>query len=473
MRLEMPPFQQSRILVVGDVMLDRYWHGDTGRVSAEAPVPVVDVKDVEDRPGAAANVALNVASLGASATLIGLVGEDEAGDVLVDKLHGAGIDCRLRRVKGHTTTTKLRIVSQNQQLVRADFESHAPMDATALVASLEEALARSSNVLLSDYDKGVLVDPQLVIARARKENRPVLVDPKFKDFRAYAGAALIKPNRLELQHAIGEWSSEAEMVSRCQQLINEIGVEAMLVTRSSEGMTLIRQSGDGFHFPARRREVYDVSGAGDTVIATLCAALGSGETMADAVGLANIAAGLVVGHFGITSVSGPELRQEVSGEIDFDAGRMSPEQLKIAVDEARSRGEKIAMTNGCFDIVHAGHVGYLAEARLEGDRLIVAVNGDESVRRLKGEGRPVITLDHRMTILAGLSAVDWVVSFDEDTPRALITELRPDVLVKGGDYSDDQVVGADIVKSYNGSVKVLSLVEDCSTSALVEKIREL
>lgn len=261
------------------------------------------------------------------------------------------------------------------------------------------------------------------------------------------------------------------MVRRSQELISNLGVEAMLVTRSAQGMTLIKRYGEEQHFPARTREVYDVTGAGDTVMATLCAALGAGQTLNDAIGLANVAAGLVVGHFGITSVSGPELRQELASDAEFARGRMSPEQLKVVVEEARHRGERIVFTNGCFDILHAGHVDYLAEARKQGDRLIVAINSDESVRRLKGPGRPVVTLDHRMTVLAGLAAVDWVVSFDGDTPEALISALRPDVLVKGGDYSSDQVVGGDIVRGYDGEVRVMPLVEDCSTSALVEKIR--
>jgi D-beta-D-heptose 7-phosphate kinase / D-beta-D-heptose 1-phosphate adenosyltransferase len=471
--MKLPRFDTANVLVIGDVMLDRYCHGRTRRVSAEAPIPVVDVQEVEERPGAAANVALNVVSLGSRATLIGMIGDDESGSTLTGKLAGAGIECLLQMQPDYPTTTKLRIVSRSQQLARADFERYQAMPSNVLQDVIAAPLETCDNVLLSDYDKGVLADPQAVIAPARALNKPVIVDPKFKDFREYRGAAVVKPNRLELQNAVGSWSTEAEMVAKCQRLITDLGIDAMLVTRSTEGMTLIRQTGKELHFPARTREVYDVTGAGDTVVATVCAALGSGETLADAVGLANIAAGLVVSHFGITSVSGPELRQEVASEMDYETGRMSQEQLQIVVEEARAHGEKIVLTNGCFDILHAGHVDYLAEARSVGDRLIVAVNGDESVRRLKGDGRPINSVDHRMTLLAGLSAVDWVVSFDDDTPAKLIADLKPDVLVKGGDYEIDQVVGADIVKSYNGEVRVLTLVEDCSTSALVQKIREL
>ncbi|MBT7371180.1 MAG: D-glycero-beta-D-manno-heptose 1-phosphate adenylyltransferase, partial [Gammaproteobacteria bacterium] len=312
-----------------------------------------------------------------------------------------------------------------------------------------------------------------VIASARARGLPVYVDPKFKPFEVYAGATVIKPNTLELRSALNGWSTEAEMVDKCRHLIERIGCEAMLVTRASEGMTLIQKNDEESHFPARTREVYDTSGAGDTVIAVLAAALASGQTLKDSVALANVAAGIVVSHFGVTSVSGPELRAEFDRDEPLDRGKMTAEQLVIAVQVARSRGERIVFTNGCFDILHAGHVDYLTEAKKEGDRLIVAINSDESVQKLKGEGRPINSLDRRMTMLAGLTAVDWVVSFEKDTPESLLEQIQPDVLVKGGDYGIDQVVGADIVRNAGGEVKVLSLVEDCSTSAIVEKIRDL
>ncbi len=468
-----PRFDGAHILVVGDAMLDRYWHGDTRRVSAEAPIPVVDVNEIEDRPGAAANVALNITTLGARASLIAAVGADESGKILETKLVSAGIECLFVTLDNYKTSTKLRIVSRNQQLIRADFEDLVDIDATLLEPLLEGSIDAVNGIVLSDYDKGVLADPQVIIRRAVKSNKPVMVDPKFKSLDQYRGATVLKPNRLELQHAIGQWQSESEMVARCQKLMAQLNIAAMLVTRSSQGMTLIRPGTEEVHFPARMREVYDVSGAGDTVIATLAAALASGETLLDATAMSNIAAGLVVSHFGITSVSGPELRLEVAKESGIDRGIMSREQLLIAVEEARERGQKVVFTNGCFDILHAGHVNYLSDARAQGDLLIVAVNGDDSVNRLKGEGRPINPIDRRMSMLAGLVSVDWVVSFDQDTPESLLEDLKPDVLVKGGDYAIEQVVGADIVTAYGGKVKVLSLVEDCSTSALVQKIRSL
>ena len=469
--MKIPRFDSAHILTIGDAMLDRYWHGTTNRISAEAPIPVVDVTEIEDRPGGAANVALNVATLGARSSLIAATGTDEMAAVLQSKLEASGIQCRFLQFDDWPTITKIRLVSMNQQMLRADFERPNDVPVAQVVAAMADMDCDS--IVFSDYDKGLFTDPVPLIEQARAMGKPVLVDPKFKPFEAYKGATLIKPNRLELEHAVGGWSSETEMVQKCRSLMQHVGCDAMLVTRASEGMTLVTLDDEESHFPARTREVYDTSGAGDTVIAVLASALASGQTLKDSVALANIAAGIVVSHFGVTSVSGPELRQEVDIDSPADRGKMTRDQLAIAVQVARSRGEKVVFTNGCFDILHAGHVNYLADARQEGDRLIVAINSDASVTRLKGEGRPINTLDRRMTILAGLEAVDWVVPFDEDTPESLLQLLKPDVLVKGGDYSVDQVVGADIVRAAGGEVRVLSLVEDCSTSALVEKIRDL
>ncbi|MDA0977349.1 MAG: bifunctional D-glycero-beta-D-manno-heptose-7-phosphate kinase/D-glycero-beta-D-manno-heptose 1-phosphate adenylyltransferase HldE [Proteobacteria bacterium] len=470
--MKSPRFDSAHILTVGDAMLDRYWHGDTRRVSAEAPIPVIDVTAIEDRPGGAANVALNVASLGARSALVAATGRDEAAEVLLQKLEASGIDCRFIQFDDWPTITKIRLVSRNQQMLRADFERGHLVPVEQMMTAVG-AVEGYDSIIVSDYDKGMFSDLAPLMSHARQLGKPVLVDPKFKPFADYAGATLIKPNTLELQKAVGQWSSEADMIARCRELMTRTGCEAFLVTRAAEGMTLIYRDEEEAHFPARTREVYDTSGAGDTVIAVLAAALASGQTLKDAVALSNIAAGIVVSHFGVTSVSGPELRKEVNPGESTDRGKMSAEQLAIAVQVARTRGERIVFTNGCFDILHAGHVDYLNDARQEGDKLIVAVNSDASVRRLKGEGRPINTLERRMTMLAGLSSVDWVVSFDEDTPENLLRQIKPDVLVKGGDYSVDQVVGGDIVTRAGGEVKVLSLVEDCSTTAIVEKIRKL
>ena len=469
--MKIPRFDNAHILIIGDAMLDRYWHGDTHRVSAEAPIPVIEVSGIEDRPGGAANVALNVATLGAASSLIAATGQDEMSDILESKLRSSGIDCHFIKVEGMPTITKVRLVSRSQQMIRADFEAQFDIDADQVVKEMN-SVPKYDSVVLSDYDKGLFSDPWSIIENARKRGRPVLVDPKFKPFSAYQGATVVKPNSLELKNAVGDWSSEAQMLKKCRSLMASIGCEAILLTRASEGMTLIERHEES-HFPAQTREVYDTSGAGDTVIAVLAASLASGQTLKDSVALANVAAGIVVSHFGVTSVSGPELRAEVDLSEPAGRGKMSGEQLVAAIQVSRSRGERVVFTNGCFDILHAGHVNYLNDAKREGDRLIVAINSDESVHRLKGEGRPINPLDRRMTMLAGLASVDWVVSFDGETPEELLRMLKPDVLVKGGDYGIDQVVGADIVRSAGGEVKVLSLVEDCSTSALVEKIRSL
>lgn len=471
--MNLPRFDNARVLTLGDAMLDRYWHGTTSRISAEAPIPVVDVNVVEDRLGGAANVVLNVSALGASSALVATLGDDEYGEIIRSKLSSAGIVDLCISIPDFKTVAKLRIVSQGQQLVRADFEEIRDTPFESLEQMFSRGLDNCDIVIMSDYDKGAISDPASFIRLANEKRKPVLVDPKFKDFSEYAGATIIKPNRTEFLKSVGAWQSESELVEKCRAMIEKLGIEALLVTRDSEGLTLVQKDKPEMHLPARKREVYDLSGAGDTVVATLATALSAGETLADAVGLANIAAGIAVSKPGIVSVSGPELRLELAEDMGYSKGVMTQEQLLTTAQEARSRGEKVVFTNGCFDILHAGHVDYLGEARARGDRLIIAINDDESVHRLKGEGRPINTVDRRMAMLAGLAAVDWVVSYSEDTPEKLLQKLKPDVLVKGGDYGIDDVVGADIVRSYNGEVAVLNLVEDCSTTAIVEKIRNL
>ena len=472
MQISTPAFQKARVLVVGDIMLDRYWHGDTSRISPEAPVPVVKVGQHEDRPGGAANVALNIAALGAAAMLVGMTGEDEAAAALARALGSAGILTDFSQQASHPTITKLRVMSRHQQLLRLDFEeSFADVDPADLLARARTRMEGAQAVILSDYGKGGLSDPQALIREARARNLPVLVDPKGTHFEKYRGATLITPNLAEFEAVVGHCETEADLISRGNTLMQALELDALLVTRSEHGMTLLRPGQKELHFPARAKEVYDVTGAGDTVIATLAAALAAGSALEEAVALSNVAAGIVVGKLGTATVSGPELRRAVSAEQGVERGVLSPEQLALAVEDARAQGERIVMTNGCFDIIHAGHVGYLADARKLGDRLIVAVNSDASVRRLKGEGRPVNPLERRMTVLAALEAVDWVTWFDEDTPEKLLELIRPDVLVKGGDYTEEQVVGWQIVKAYGGEVRVLDFLDNCSTTAIVNKIR--
>lgn len=470
MKLSMPRFESAPVLVVGDVMLDRYWHGGTSRISPEAPVPVVKVEQIEDRPGGAANVALNIAALGAPALLVGVTGEDEAADSLANSLEAAGVKAVLQRIGHQPTIVKLRVMSRHQQLLRIDFEEAFATDPVQLGAEVEQLLEGVKVLVLSDYGKGALKNHQALIQAAVARQIPVLADPKGKDFSIYRGASLITPNLSEFEAIVGHCVDEAELVAKGADLMSELQLGALLVTRGEHGMTLLRPGHPPLHLPARAREVFDVTGAGDTVISTLAAAIAAGEELPCAVALANLAAGIVVGKLGTAAISAPELRRAIQREEGSERGVLSLEQLLVAIDDARAHGESIVFTNGCFDILHAGHVTYLEQARAQGDRLIVAVNDDASVSRLKGPGRPINSIDRRMAVLAGLGAVDWVISFSESTPESLLAHVRPDVLVKGGDYAVDQVVGADIVRGYGGTVKVLGLVENSSTTAIVEKI---
>lgn len=473
MKLTIPRFDQGTVLVIGDVMLDRYWHGSTSRISPEAPVPVVKVGQIEDRPGGAGNVALNIASLGTPAWLIAATGEDEAADALQNRLEAAGIYCDFARIPGVPTITKLRVMSQHQQLIRLDHEDEFHGLSSDIIENKAEALLEGVGaIILSDYNKGTLQGCQQLIHRAKSRNIPVMADPKGTSFEKYRGATLITPNMKEFETVVGPCKDEQEILAKGQKLLQELELSALLITRSEHGMTLIRANEPELHLPARAREVFDVTGAGDTVISVLAAALAAGSDMPQAAALANIAAGLVVAKLGTATISMPELRREVNRELGAERGAVTPDQLMVALEDARAHGEKIVFTNGCFDILHAGHVGYLEQARKQGDRLVLAINGDESIRRLKGEGRPINPVDRRMAVMAGLEAVDWVVSFDDDTPENLLRMIKPDVLVKGGDYSLSEVVGAPIVQAYGGEVKVLAFLDNCSTTAIVEKIRD-
>ena len=460
-------FSASRVLVVGDVMLDRYWHGDAGRISPEAPVPVVRVTHDEARPGGAANVALNVSSLGAQVSCAGLVGSDSDADLLEQTLKNHNVHPVLMRVE-HRTITKLRVLAQSHQMIRLDFET--PFDATDASSLAETVLLTGVNALvLSDYAKGSL-EPQSLIQKARAVGTPVVVDPKGTDFEKYRGATLLTPNRAEFEAVCGAWSNDQELIEKGRALMATLDLESMLVTRSEQGMTLLHRDGSVHHFAATAREVADVTGAGDTVIATMAAGLGSGMSLAQTAELANHAAGIVVSKLGTATVSSRELERALS--VDHGLFQ-SVEEAVLWAEQCRTQGEKVVMTNGCFDILHAGHVAYLKEAASMGDRLIVAVNSDASVTRLKGPERPVNSVERRLQVLFGLSAVDAVIAFEDDTPIPLIDDIRPDVLVKGGDYqSIEEVVGFERVLAYGGEVKVLGEVANLSTSHLIAKIRQ-
>ncbi len=468
-----PPFDGAHVLVAGDVMLDRYWHGPTGRISPEAPVPVVRIQDIEERAGGAANVALNIAAVGASATLLGVVGRDEAAGRLTDQLGQAGVRCDFERSATHPTITKLRVLSRNQQLIRLDFEEPLGQAGAYSQADLlrryQAALAQCQVVVLSDYGKGTLEAAPEMIRLARAAGRPVLIDPKGRDFAKYRGATLLTPNLGELEAVVGSCPDEAAIVAKGEQLRAELALDALLVTRSEHGMTLLRAGQPALHLPAEAREVYDVTGAGDTVIALLGAGLAAGQDLPHAARLANIGAGIVVGKLGTATVSVAELRRAIRNLHQDSGGVLDEETLLERVAEARAHGETVVMTNGCFDIIHPGHVRYLEAARKLGDCLIVAVNDDDSVSRLKGPARPVNPLAHRMQVLAALKPVDWVVAFGEDTPARLIGRVLPDILVKGGDYRAEDVAGYEAVTRNGGQVRILDFHAGFSTTAILEK----
>jgi D-beta-D-heptose 7-phosphate kinase/D-beta-D-heptose 1-phosphate adenosyltransferase len=473
LKMPIPSFILGRVLIVGDVMLDRYWHGVASRISPEAPVPVVHVGQSEERPGGAANVALNTAVLGSRTRLLGVTGDDEAAGSIEAQLAAAGVDCRFQKLTHTPTVTKLRVISRHQQLIRLDFEDRfRDFDAGRLLCEFRRALADCDVVVLSDYGKGTLTDVAGLIAAAREAGKPVLVDPKAPDFSRYRGASVVTPNLAEFELAVGPCADEQALRESGRSLLARYGIGALLVTRGEQGMTLLRRDEAALHLPAEAREVFDVTGAGDTVIAVLAAALAAGEDLPQATALANLAAGIVVGKLGTASVSPPELQRAVQRGPGAGYGELTREQLLVAVADARARGERIVMTNGCFDLLHAGHVACLREARRLGDRLIVAVNDDASVARLKGNGRPLNPLARRMAVLAGLESVDWVVPFSEDTPERLIGEIRPDLLVKGGDYRPEQIAGYDCVTRHGGEVMVLGYEDGCSTSAMIETIRQ-
>ncbi|WP_273842920.1 bifunctional D-glycero-beta-D-manno-heptose-7-phosphate kinase/D-glycero-beta-D-manno-heptose 1-phosphate adenylyltransferase HldE [Providencia rettgeri] len=471
MKVTLPDYKQAGVLVVGDVMLDRYWHGPANRISPEAPVPVVKVTMVEERPGGAANVAMNIASLGANSRLVGLTGIDDAAKALTENLNAVQVRCDFVAIPTHPTITKLRVLSRNQQLIRLDFEEGFDnVDVAPVLERIEQALPHIGALVLSDYAKGALTHVEKMIALANKANVPVLIDPKGNNFERYRGATLLTPNMSEFEAIVGPCKNNQDVEEKGMKLLQSLELKALLITRSEQGMSLIRRDEAPLHLPTQAQEVFDVTGAGDTVIGVLAASIASGRPLHEACALANAAAGVVVGKLGTSTVSPIELENAIRGRADTGFGVMTESELKQAVANARQRGERVVMTNGCFDILHAGHVSYLANARKLGDRLIVAVNSDASTRRLKGETRPVNPLEQRMTVLGALGAVDWVVAFEEDTPQRLIAEVLPDILVKGGDYRPEEIAGSAEVWAAGGEVKVLNFEDGISTTNIIKNI---
>jgi len=475
------------ILIIGDVMLDQYLSGTVSRISPEAPVPIVKIQKESFVPGGAANVALNIASMNHTACLMGVIGEDLNGQKLEDFLAQKKIQTYFLKTN-LPTITKTRIVSQShhQQMLRIDHEeSFINLNKKDLLDYLDLNLKNYSVLILSDYGKGTLSNPQDLIQKAKKLNIPVLIDPKGSDFTKYKDASVITPNYSEFISIVGPCDSEEILVSKAKQLLINLNLEALLITRSADGMSLITKNNPNLiSIPTEAQEVFDVTGAGDTVIAIFALALSCGHDYVSAMKMANTAAGIVVAKLGAACVTPQELAQALHQKINLEnlknqniksPGKnniLTQEQAQKIIKKSQDLDEKIVFTNGCFDLLHSGHLTYLKEAKDLGDRLIVAVNSDRSIQKLKGPSRPIIPLEERMEMLAALSCVDWVVSFDEDTPEKLLAELQPDILVKGGDYSSkEQIVGHQIVEAYGGEVKLLSLKPGFSTSNIIKKIK--
>jgi D-beta-D-heptose 7-phosphate kinase/D-beta-D-heptose 1-phosphate adenosyltransferase len=468
----------ARVLVVGDVMLDRYLYGAVERISPEAPIPVLRIESEAVMLGGAGNVLRNLAALGAEARLFAVVGDDESGR-LVERLAGEQGESRVIAESGRATTIKERFIGAAQQLLRADRESGAgPEQATqkALLEGVSAALDGAGALVLSDYGKGLLTREfiERLASLARERGVGLLVDPKGRNFSRYRGADLITPNRRELSEATGQATlKNAEVVAAAKTLIETTGFGAVLATRSERGMTLVQADGAVQHLPAEAREVFDVSGAGDTVVATMAAARAGGLDWVSGARLANLAAGIVVGKLG-TAVAHPwELRRALQASHLMSAEAKVVDQARATdlVRDWRARGLVVGFTNGCFDLLHPGHVSLLQQARQQCDRLIVGLNSDASVRRLKGETRPVQDEVARSAVLGSLAAVDAVVIFEEDTPLALLELLRPDLLVKGADYSRAEVVGGDLVESYGGRVHLAEVLPGHSTSETLRKLQ--
>jgi D-beta-D-heptose 7-phosphate kinase/D-beta-D-heptose 1-phosphate adenosyltransferase len=470
----------TAVLCIGDAMLDRFVYGSVDRISPEAPIPVLYMEREDAMLGGAGNVVRNLVALGAHPAFVAVVGDDDAGRE-VGRLLGEhdGIDPCLVVEPGRQTTIKTRFFASSQQLLRADRETRAPLSQLSrdqVLARADSLLDKAGVVVLSDYGKGVLASPVVgeLIARARRLGKKVIVDPKGTDYSHYRGATLLTPNRKELHEATGmAVDSDQAVVKAARKLIDGCGVEAVLVTRSQDGMTLVTGKGDVHHLPAEAREVFDVSGAGDTVIATLAAAIASGAPLLEAARIANVAAGIVVGKVGTAVAYAAEVVAGLHHD-EIQSAETKVLGLEAALDVVerwRRKGCKVGFTNGCFDLLHPGHVSLLGQSKAACDRLIVGLNSDASVQRLKGPTRPVQSEAARATVLASLASVDMVVIFGEDTPLELIRALKPDILVKGADYTVETVVGATDVMSWGGKVVLANLVDGQSTTNTIKRMK--
>ncbi len=464
--------KKAKILIVGDIILDEYLKGSVNRVSPEAPVPVLKPEHRDLRLGGASNVAVNVKSLGSRVELIGVTGKDTAGRELKDLLRNKSIKSSLVS-SNKMTVSKTRLLAGQQQLLRLDLEESFTKEEWLSTKKLfSHKLKNFDAVILSDYGKGTLLDIPFLIKESNKRKIPVFIDPKGNNFSKYKGAYIITPNLQEFSTEVGGVSSEQDLNNKAKRLMRRLSLEALLITRGQEGMTLFQKTKGKVNrsdFPTEARDVFDVSGAGDTVIASLASAKASGMTLEDSVKLSNIAAGIVISKSGTASPSLAEL----SLFLNKDGSIISNKELKELVKEAKNDSKKIVFTNGCFDLLHLGHITYLKEAKKLGDRLIVALNSDNSVRKLKGNKRPLNNLKQRALQISALDCVDWITSFSEETPLRLIKQIEPDVLVKGKDYKIKDIVGSQEVLAKGGQVKTIELLKGFSTSDLIKRIKDL
>lgn len=471
-------FNDLTIMVIGDIMLDRYWFGHAGRISPEAPVPVVHHQETDNRLGGAGHVAANLKALGAKVKLLGFVGDDEAGAVLEDLAVQQGIESYWFRPQLTDTHIKLRVYSAKHAMARFDFNcQYHDEDKRALMSCYQAQLDGVDVVVLSDYAKGTLTESAHMVEMAQKLGKKVVVDPGQIDLSRYYGADLLIPNTRMLNQVIGASLNAHDMQKHVQSLISSFNLGGILLSRGQQGMSLFRPGRDALDHPAVVHDVVDKTGVADTVVACAALMLGKHAHLPALMHVATVASSVVVQKLGTAVVSYVELADALHKETkqaSTSSGVVTREVLSVLVREAKRRGEQVVMTNGCFDLLHAGHVAYLQEAKKQGDRLVVALNSDESIQAIKGPTRPILPIAERMAMVAGLSVVDWVVSFDEDTPENLLREVQPDILVKGSDYTVEQIVGADIVHSYGGKVERIQVdYPHMSTSNVLDKIQGL
>jgi D-beta-D-heptose 7-phosphate kinase / D-beta-D-heptose 1-phosphate adenosyltransferase len=460
-----------RILVIGDILLDEYVFGEVSRISPEAPVPILKYSRSEYRLGGAANVGATVAAFGIEVTLLGISGIDESGEILQRRLKEENVTPHLVRSTNCMTILKKRVIANNQQLLRIDNERTFDSDSVISIKSKFKEIYKDYDlVILSDYGKGTLVDHKYYIDASIKSGIPILIDPKGGDFDKYSGASLITPNLREFEEIMGPSSSRKEFLIKVKKLKKQLKLTYIVVTLGADGMLLVDIDDESTFFKAKAKKVFDVSGAGDTVIAILASLMAKGENVSKALNIANVAAGIAVGKVGTCIVTKAEIDRELSLENNSISLETNFDHLLEEIKDLKERGQKLVMTNGCFDLLHSGHIDLLKKSKAMGDILIVALNRDDSIARLKGNSRPINNFESRVEMLASLKFVDYVVGFDDDTPEKLYSQLLPDVLVKGSDYINKEVVGADAIVKNGGKVEFVSLIEGFSSTKIIEKI---